>query len=255
MRMNIATWARMPSVQVAGQPNPSLRWNRCAPCFHCNSHNALFSFSLNLCSRIYAPHTTECARFPPVDTCSLHVQGIAAATHPPPHPFGAEGGRQGILPAVRPARPYVAAWLTLAEQSAVPSRPPAHPRAESADRPPAHPPLPPARGRLPAVRPARQYSRRSIVSAFPPARAPTRQPPAHPPERVPPDSHPLNPDQPSSRVPLRRSILLRPGSRFPHPPPPWLAFPSAARTPFGLIQPQRLPQRRRSADARGPGAG
>ena len=50
MRMNIATWARMPSVQVAGQPNTSLRWNRCAPCFLCNAHNALFSFSLNLCS-------------------------------------------------------------------------------------------------------------------------------------------------------------------------------------------------------------
>jgi hypothetical protein len=85
--------------------------------------------------------------------------------HPPPHPSGAEGGRQGLLPAVRPARPHVAAWLTLAEQSAVPSRPPAHPRA---DRPPAHPPLPPTRATLPAVRPARPYSRRSIVSAFPP---------------------------------------------------------------------------------------
>ena len=88
-----------------------------------------------------------------------------AAMHPPPHPSGAEGGRQGLLPAVRPARPHVAAWLTLAEPSAVPSRPPAHPRA---DRPPAHPPLPPTRATLPAVRPARPYSRRSIVSAFPP---------------------------------------------------------------------------------------
>ena len=88
-----------------------------------------------------------------------------AAMHPPPHPSGAEGGRQGLLPAVRPARPHVAARLTLAEQSAAPSRPPAHPRA---DRPPAHPPLPPTRATLPAVRPARPYSRRSIVSAFPP---------------------------------------------------------------------------------------